>query len=586
MKNYRLWLVGLAATLVAGGAPAQWIRQSITLQPGWNALYLEAAPTPSACAAQFAGLPVESVWKWNQVFRAAQFDTDPSVPMPADPRWLGWMPDRNPYAFLNTLAELEGHAAYLIKVATNAAPVAWTWTGRVIPTRVEWYPYQYNLVGMVVNPANPPSLAEYFRHTPEVDALGNGGGAIYEVAASGAGTLIRQTARYLIEPGRAYWVRAKNPGRYAGPLTVTAGAALDFMRETTEQDLTVRNVSPSNTFAVKIRSVASTAPPAGEPELAGAVPLAWYNPGGAATNAQAWPNLANRGITRTLKPGESWTVRWAVRRGDMAAYTPVGANGAAYQSVLEIPDTNNQYLVRVPVVAENPDSGVIYKRGPADTTARLDDHPAQGLWVGEVYLNQVSSPYFTGTNVFETPAVFTLRLSLHVDSSGQARLLQSVVLARAPEGVGTNYVYQLFANTEALPSNATDIYRLSSSAFPIMDPVTLGVVTGMQSGALAGTVRVGPNDALNPFLHRHHPQHDNEDGNWVTYTNAVETLAVSRAITLQMTAATNSIPFYSSWAMEVAEGVYREVITGVRRDSVVVQGPCGLRRVSREGTLN
>ena len=48
--------------LSASVATAQWATQSIVLEPGWNAVYLEVQPEPRECDAVFAELPVESVW--------------------------------------------------------------------------------------------------------------------------------------------------------------------------------------------------------------------------------------------------------------------------------------------------------------------------------------------------------------------------------------------------------------------------------------------------------------------------------------------------------------------------------------------
>ena len=50
----------LAALLVCGKAgqvQAQWRDQTITLQPGWNAVFLEVQPQPRASEAVFASLP-------------------------------------------------------------------------------------------------------------------------------------------------------------------------------------------------------------------------------------------------------------------------------------------------------------------------------------------------------------------------------------------------------------------------------------------------------------------------------------------------------------------------------------------------
>ena len=58
----------LIIALLAGtwSSFGQWTTQTISLQPGWNAVFLEIQPEPSESDAVFAGLPVESVWRWNR----------------------------------------------------------------------------------------------------------------------------------------------------------------------------------------------------------------------------------------------------------------------------------------------------------------------------------------------------------------------------------------------------------------------------------------------------------------------------------------------------------------------------------------
>ena len=72
-------LAGFCAAWLAlgcGTCVGQWTTQTITLNPGWNAVYLEVEPASPDCDALFAGLPVESVWAWNRRFSSVQFIQD------------------------------------------------------------------------------------------------------------------------------------------------------------------------------------------------------------------------------------------------------------------------------------------------------------------------------------------------------------------------------------------------------------------------------------------------------------------------------------------------------------------------------
>ena len=104
------------------GSPAafaQWVTQTITLNPGWNAVYLEVQPANSDCDAVFAGIPVESVWAWNRRFSSVQFIQDANQLVPGQPDWLVYLPSDQPARATRNLFAVQGARAYLIKLKMN-----------------------------------------------------------------------------------------------------------------------------------------------------------------------------------------------------------------------------------------------------------------------------------------------------------------------------------------------------------------------------------------------------------------------------------------------------------------------------------
>jgi len=78
---------------------AQWVEQSITLEPGWNAVYLEVQPEPRECEVVFQGVPVASVWCWNPKSSSAQYISTPPSPESLElghPQWLAYFPPEQP----------------------------------------------------------------------------------------------------------------------------------------------------------------------------------------------------------------------------------------------------------------------------------------------------------------------------------------------------------------------------------------------------------------------------------------------------------------------------------------------------------
>ena len=107
---------------------AQWESQTLSLKPGWNAIYLEVQPDPNTIAEVFAGIPIRSVWAWNQRFTSAQYVRDPGDLNPEQPEWLTYFPEDDRRAFLTSLFAVYSVSAYLVDRGCDS-PVAFTLVG-------------------------------------------------------------------------------------------------------------------------------------------------------------------------------------------------------------------------------------------------------------------------------------------------------------------------------------------------------------------------------------------------------------------------------------------------------------------------
>ena len=585
IRSTRILLLSLLPEL----CHAQWRTQTIDLQPGWNAVHLQVQPQPDDCDSLLAHQPIESVWKWDRRFSTVQFVTDPSTLLPEDPDWLVWLPPTSEKAFLRRLRSLQAHQSYLFKVADGAGPVHLAIKGQVAVPRLEWYPHGLNLVGFPVNPINPPTFTELFRFTREVDLSLGFANQLFRLDSQGRGIPIVQPNRDRVQPGVAYWMETRRKPAHIANLHLSVPlSGLDFGAVQFTKDLEILNAHLTLAQEVSLRLAPSEAPPPGLdfPELAGPVPLSYLSKD--AGGSWEWLEFPAAGLTRHLGVGEKWTLRLGLRRDALPPYEPQGDKGATYQGIIELSDAAQSLLIPIPVSASVPATAPIRLLSAQAPDALAEFSSEGGLWVGSATLNQVNAPAYTGDAMIPTPAPMPLRLLVHVDNTGQARLLQEVLLAWDPtltDEPHTNGTYALFAAESALPAGASQVRRISSIGFPVMDPVPLTTATNsVGADGLAGTVTIPFDDPTNPFLHRYHPMHDNKDWDFVAYTNAVEVPTIVRAIGLNFVEVTNTTA-HPIWGVDAMAGTYSETITGLRAQPINLQGSFALQRISRLSTL-
>jgi hypothetical protein len=612
----------LVIALIAGmtwapEAIAQWVTQSITLRAGWNAVFLEIQPETPNCDTWFATYPIESVWLWNRRFSAVQFITDASALIPGDPDWLTWLPPTSASRSVMNLHSLLGGHTYLIKVAANAAPFALNLLGNPANREAAWISDSFNFVGFPISSVSPPTFQSLFAPSPA-----HAGNPIYRLFSNGTWSQVSPGTDRL-QPGEAFWAFCSGRSSYSGLLSVAfeQGHGLDYDRDLVEETLRIQNNSTSARIIV-VRPLSSAAPMSGNyPALAGDVPLAYWKMS-FPSNVGFFPLPAT--LTNTLPAGGVWSLRLAVVRTNMAPYTPPpGVGDFLYQSLLEVTDGAGSRLL-VPVTARRSQtlSGASLANHKLSGTGSGQPSPMAGLWVGSAVIRKVSQPSnpTDPSTPLPTPAEFQFRLLVHVDDSGQARLLQKAYLmwkdgtyTNNPDGfrvVDKPGQYVLVTSDRFLGQFQGSSYqdgrqvgrRFSSTAFAFREPTLMTTTNGTAAFGADGSffsclVPLAHDDPLNPFIHRYHPDHNNleERSPWAPLqptTNSFglletsKSFAVNRQIQLAFTATDQEgvpLPGYGDTRLG---GVYAEAITGLHKRELRVEGIFNLQRASRIGQLN
>ena len=357
----------------------------------------------------------------------------------------------------------------------------------------------------------------------------------------------------------------------------------------------------------------------GYPALAGAVPLNYFLLTTTNQLNARWLPLPSP-LTRVLGPGQEWHLRLEAQRSAMAAFTPPpGVSDVLYQSLLEVTDgRGSRRLVGVTAKGlQSFASGGNGFRAASLASGSAPIHPRAGLWVGSASISKVNQPAnVSGPGVPRpTASEFQFRLLVHVDDSGQSRLLQKVVqmwqdgtFALDTNGVKVvdqpgrfvlvtdDHLLGAFGGATLRDGEPVG-RRVSSSAFVFRAPLLMAGDFGSTNDALRCAVLTDYDDELNPFKHRFHPDHNNLDESplpqpLLVRTNAqalrytAESSSVRRDISLQFTASDPDNLALSGWGDDQLGGIYRETMTGLHKDALQIEGAFRLRHVSRIGVLN
>jgi hypothetical protein len=594
----------LAATLLlaiaAGPAAAACVsEQNFTLQPGWNAIYVGVDPQVKELATVFAGLPIASVWRWRADEGGARFIADPAEGLDPLTGWFGWFPAGKPEAFLSNLYQLEPNTAYLVKLE-GAQSRQFSVGGTPIYTAKHWQPDAYTLTGVTADSSNPPSFAEYF--------AGSGahqGQPIYKLGTDGRWTLVTSPSSETLSPNRAYWFRTRGNSDWSGPLraVLESGESLEFGGALERVQLVLRNLTGANGSFTINRLGGSTLP------LAYAV----TEPDGDVV----FPRLENQ-LVLPAPAGSDTFLTLAPKRGEFTQNRHV-------QNFAITDEQGNCVLLAAGADAAQP---LVSARGAAVPA------PHAGLWLGEVSVDAVSQaqsghfePAATDINgdgvvnaldrryvpdvPSSTPApaqrTFTFRVLMHVDASGQARLLKDVI-QMWQDGTTQPSASDPSLNEIAQPGRfvlVTDKARLSQfSGSTVRDNVSVGqrlstVGYDFPGDTLAMVGTFGPGTVLsadlqiaadfptNPFLHRYHPDHNNLDEQSLPLPpQRSEAYALRRLQQFTFLAQQPDGGSSPEWGSDLVGGTFREEISGLHRLPIFVSGRFSLNRVSPVASLD
>ena len=468
-------------SLVSLPAQAAHIMETMTLEKGWNAIYLESTPTSAVCEDFFAGAPVTRVASYqSEAYSDTRQIADDGTSIDQKPiSYYVWLPNDE---VASTMTALVGGNVYVIH-ATNS----WSKTFFGVPAapRQMWRATAdedtgfMNVVGVSIASGETVNVKAYFGEGP----FGTASGVAYKIAGTktSAPTFLSLGigAKSKVQGGKAYALTATKDGDWPGVVGVQ-GDGVAFGPSANYASITVRNCGTTNhTFRFSmVHSADASATGEILPPIARALPRT------DAFGAQQYTNV---------EESVSWTVELAADEHTDQIFSIDRAQleeGKEYGAILVVEDLGESKMrVRVPITVA------------ASEQAQTVKFPV-GLWSGYIQLEAVSR--LDDTNQVPVKAGGTMKMSvmMHVDSAGGVQLLQ-----RVAAGVDTNGTLRLWRELESVPADVTNARRFSTVMMSIDNPA-VPAASGKFGESLVFDWTVGENASDNPFRHAWHPDHD------------------------------------------------------------------------------
>ena len=547
------------------------VRQNFVLKYGWNAVYVEVAPTQSPDEV-FADWPVKSVGFYDPAtFLAtrqfAQTWDSNGLSMNAVAMWHRDYPEASQ-------VQLIPAGTVCLVCSTNTADTAVSIVGVPAAPRITWHITNtnevYNFVGFSLQEGESVSPNDYLNGF-DGNLLKGGFFKFSGRNPDRAPSITEVYSSTTVSDGDVLLVASDVQSDWSGALYVSPMAGLDFGSDQSLAMFSVRNDGEDGR-TVAIDMVCD--PAYGEVSMPrSAVHI--RDAAVALTNA-AWIALSDEGSAvarKWLAAGETWRVEFGL---DRAAFD-TGARGRKFGALLRVTDVDGTSKMRVDVPLVGETSG-------ESATSRTW---SSGLWVANVAFDRIVTPGSPAET--ETGGTANLRLPIHIDANGTVRLLQRVVSAGEVEADGT-YVYRLYAGTATVPTTANVAMRISAVCLPTELPVIESTGGTFSTNGVTFAFTVAGGGATSLLRHPLHPQHDGLRWDFKTpapsgdefsnYKGDVkpETFSVQNEINLTFNLNGGEAP----WNAELTKsGTCRWTLTNLMRQGpITLVGDMSIKRVS------
>ena len=577
----KLVFTAIALGFALSPLSAQWLTESHPVKAGWNAIYPFVDASDVTIDTLFAAeARVEEIWRWNPDAQDTVALLSPSEPI-IGAEWSKWkrgVPEES------TMTRLRANYAYLIKVKSDANPFSLSIKGKAAMPRVSWRNDGLNLVGFPTSQAAPlPTIASYLDPT---DLLSTN----TDIFRYTGGPLSTNNPQKLLNPvqqalprGEALWIDTVKFSDYYGPIKVQvslSSSGLSFGDTGSLQQVVLTNRTDYEVTVTLTPTLSENDRGGSQPSPVPLLERVFDE------ESQDFTYPAFDGPRDlTLQAGQTVSKLVALDRAGL-----VGDPGAENASLLVLTDSEGMSRIDLPVSATVGGTGGLWvvealiNRVQNQLQQFQRDDDGQYLYDGEG--DRIPLAGSGDNSLNNTAQTFPVRLIVHTDATGTARLLSNVYagpIATAVEGAVPRFG---IATAESLldAGRLANAVRLTAVHFPLDLNLPLSGSFGA-GGSLSGTVTLAHNDKENPFIHAFHPDHDNLDPRFENALPAgAESHRVTRLLSLAFDVANPG--GNPNWGSQFLTGTFTEEITGIHKNSLSVEGKFFLRRLSNKETIH
>jgi len=133
--------------------------QTINIKKGWNEVFLEVNPVEPDLDITFQDTAITQVLSYFPDSTPTQLIQDPEEIDWKKEKWQTWFQAGHPQEYLKTLHALIDNQAYIV---FSASDYTLQIKGTPGSQKRQWHPDTSNFVGFYVDPAAPPTFAQFF----------------------------------------------------------------------------------------------------------------------------------------------------------------------------------------------------------------------------------------------------------------------------------------------------------------------------------------------------------------------------------------------------------------------------------------